>query len=306
MRLKVSHGTRFSYTGSVSHAVSRLCLQPRNTPQQQVISHRLSMYPEAATSVHSLDRYGNPIVQIDLAVPHEQAEIKAVSLVETQPEPTLPQDISIEALGAHGQQSTGEDMLMAEDFLLRSLYVPSGIDTATLIAELQLAPRDSQGVLALAQALTHHIFTHFEYDPGYSSVATPLNDVMQARRGVCQDFAHAAIAVCRDLGIPARYVSGYLETVPPPGVEKLQGADASHAWFSVYTGTTGWYDFDPTNNKRPDEQYVTTAWGRDYRDVAPIQGVMYGGGQQKLDVAVDVDRAPTSGDTNRVRDLFPS
>ncbi len=305
MRLKVSHSTRVAYAEPVSHAVSRLCLQPRNTLQQHVVAHHLTLYPEPDAVVRAEDRYGNAIVQYDLAVPHEQAETRSTSLIETYPAPPLPQDLSLDELHKQIQQSTGHGMLLAEDFLLRSVYVPTGIDTSALIAELGLSPPASQGVIALAQQLTHHIFTAFEYDPGYSNIATPLADVMQARRGVCQDFAHAAIAVCRDLGIPARYVSGYLETVPPPGVEKLKGADASHAWFSVYAGTAGWFDFDPTNNKRPDEQYVTTAWGRDYRDVAPIQGVVYGGGSQALQVAVDVDRAPVPGNSPGVRELFP-
>ena len=122
------------------------------------------------------------------------------------------------------------------------------------------------------------------------SVVTSGQKAWDAKRGVCQDFAHVALAILREAGIPARYVSGYLETLPPPGQKKLQGSDASHAWFSVYSPTEGWYDFDPTNNKRPDQQYVTTAWGRDYADVAPLKGIVYGGGSQSVAVSVDVNR----------------
>lgn len=305
MRLTVSHQTRFDYTNPVSHTVSRVCLQPRDTPQQSVIQSRLAIFPEPDAVVHSLDRYGNHIVQFDLALPHERAEVKSTSSVNTGMAPMLAADIPLHTLTQLRRSTTGPDMLLAEDFLMQSVHVPSDVNTSALIAELNLAPSEHQGVLALAHKLTHHIYTHYDYDPGYSSVATPLADVIKDRRGVCQDFAHVAIAVCRGLGIPARYVSGYLETLPPPGTEKLRGADASHAWFSVWLGEHGWFDFDPTNNKRPDEQYITTAWGRDYRDVAPIRGVMYGGGKQTLDVAVDVDRATVPVNNQQILEMFP-
>ena len=148
---------------------------------------------------------------------------------------------------------------------IRDRYVP-------LIAELESAlgnlPSTDTPVLEFAQNLMSWIFTEFEYDPGFSTLVTPITAVLEERKGVCQDFAHLAIAILRYAGVPARYVSGYLETLPPPGQEKLQGSDASHAWYSVYMPGEGWFDFDPTNNKRPDAQYVTTAWGRDYADVA--------------------------------------
>jgi transglutaminase-like putative cysteine protease len=139
--------------------------------------------------------------------------------------------------------------------------------------------------------LMHRIYADYQYDPGFSNIATPLKDVIKHRKGVCQDFAHLAIACLRMQGIAARYVSGYLETLPPPGKQKLVGADASHAWFSVFIPHQGWIDFDPTNAKIPEEQHITVAWGRDYADVAPLKGVIFGGGKKhKLHVAVDVER----------------
>ena len=131
---------------------------------------------------------------------------------------------------------------------------------------------------------------YFTYDPGFSTIATPLRDVIEHRRGVCQDFAHFAIACLRSMGLAARYVSGYIETIPPEGKEKLVGVDASHAWFSIYVPQRGWMDFDPTNAKIPLDQHITTAWGRDYADVAPLKGVVYGGGKHRLGVAVNVER----------------
>ncbi len=177
--------------------------------------------------------------------------------------------------------------LMAHDSLLPSVYVPQTLEVNSILSEL---PGVDAPVLEFAQALMNWIFKNFEYDPNFSTLVTPITAVLKERKGVCQDFAHLAIAILRQVGVPARYVSGYLETRPPPGQKKLQGSDASHAWYSVYDPTEGWFDFDPTNDKRPDAQYVTTAWGRDYADVAPLRGVVYGGGQTILKVAVDVDR----------------
>ena len=138
--------------------------------------------------------------------------------------------------------------------------------------------------------LTKRIYSEFEYKPGFTTIATPVDDVLRDRKGVCQDFAHLAIACLRSIGLPARYISGYIETIPPPGVAKLSGADASHAWFAVYVPGSGWLDFDPTNNQVPGLQHITIGWGRDYADITPLKGVILSSGQHKLDVSVDVKR----------------
>ncbi len=139
--------------------------------------------------------------------------------------------------------------------------------------------------------LSHRIFTDFAFDPGFTDVTTPLTEVLGSRRGVCQDFAHLAIGSLRSLGLPARYVSGYIDTDPPPGEPKLTGSDASHAWLAVYVPGHGWFDVDPTNDQAPPGRHVTVAWGRDYADVAPVRGVVFGPVvNQELDVAVDVTR----------------
>jgi transglutaminase-like putative cysteine protease len=139
--------------------------------------------------------------------------------------------------------------------------------------------------------LTERIHADFAYDPGFTTVTTPLDEVLQYRRGVCQDFAHLAVGCVRSMGLAARYVSGYLETAPPPGTERLVGGDASHAWLSVFVPGWGWLDLDPTNDKIVGSDYVTTAWGRDYADVSPLKGIVFGGGDSHmLDVAVDVAR----------------
>jgi len=138
--------------------------------------------------------------------------------------------------------------------------------------------------------LMQRIFTDFVYDPTFTTIATPLSEVLAHRRGVCQDFAHLAIGCLRAYGIAARYISGYVETLPEPGKPRLIGADASHAWFAVYIPSAGWLEFDPTNNKMPHDQHITLAWGRDYADVTPLKGIAFGGGQHTLSVSVDVLR----------------
>ena len=143
-------------------------------------------------------------------------------------------------------------------------------------------------ILEAALDLTKRIYREFTFDSTSTDISTPVSHVLQERRGVCQDFAHLAITCLRGLGLPARYVSGYLLTYPPPGMEKLQGADASHAWLSVWAPEVGWVDFDPTNGIMPSEEHITVAYGRDYDDVSPISGILLGGSRQKMVVAVDV------------------
>jgi transglutaminase-like putative cysteine protease len=150
--------------------------------------------------------------------------------------------------------------------------------------------RSGRPVFEAAEELTKRIYRDFEYKPGYTTVATPLSVVMQERKGVCQDFAHLAIACLRSVGLPARYVSGYIETISPDGVEKLIGTDASHAWFSVFIPEMGWTDFDPTNNCLVSDQHITIGWGRDYADIAPLEGIILSSGSHELAVSVDVKR----------------
>jgi transglutaminase-like putative cysteine protease len=147
-----------------------------------------------------------------------------------------------------------------------------------------------KSVFEATEDLTKRIFNEFEYKPGHTTISTPLAQVMKERKGVCQDFAHLAIACLRSVGLPARYVSGYIETVSPEGVEKLIGTDASHAWFSLYIPDMGWTDFDPTNNCIVSDQHITIGWGRDYADIAPLDGIILSSGSHELTVSVDVKR----------------
>lgn len=185
------------------------------------------------------------------------------------------------------EQGVDEMALMAQEFLLPSPYI------YTAEPFEKYARKSLRNDASLAEAvndLMHRIFTEFEYDPHFTDTATPLSTVLQHKRGVCQDFAHLAIACLRSHGIAARYVSGYLETLPPPGEQKLEGSDASHAWFAVYLPHHGWIDYDSTNNLIPGDKHITLAWGRDYSDVSPLKGIIYGGGNHTLKVSVTVKR----------------
>ena len=179
-------------------------------------------------------------------------------------------------------------VLEARQFRLESNFIEFGSGIMEYAAPSFAAGRP---LLEAVHDLMQRIHRDFTYDPHFSNIATPLHQVLEHRRGVCQDFAHLAIACLRAQGLAARYVSGYLETLPPPGETKQIGADASHAWFGVYVPYQGWVDFDPTNDQIPADRHITLAWGRDYADVAPLKGVVFGGGQgHHLEVAVDVER----------------
>ena len=292
------HRTEFTYASPVSQATSRVCLLPRETRTQRCLSARLEIVPGPESVERGTDRFGNRIARFGLDRAHERATITSLSTVETTDEPApLPPSPPVAEARRALAATTGHEMLLAEDCLLPSRHVPADPVADALIDEL---PPGDASVLEYAEALSGHVFRTFAYDPAFSTVATPIAEAVAARRGVCQDFTHVAILVLRRLGVAARYVSGYLETLPPPGQPKLRGADASHAWFAVHVPGAGWHDFDPTNDRRPNGQYVTTAWGRDYADVAPLRGVVYGGGRHRLRVEVDVDRiAPPSPPTHR-------
>lgn len=282
------HRTDYKYSAPVSQSVNQLCLTPRSTDAQVCLSSSMEISPQPDTVKSTLDFYGNSVSRFNLDKPHRDCAITVTSVIDTTDVLLpLPDSTSANEVRSAMAGNAATVDLMAHDCLLPSRYVPQVAEIKTVLASL---PSVNSPVLEFAQSLMEWIYSNFKYDPNFSTLVTPIIDVLTERKGVCQDFAHLAIAVLRHAGIPARYISGYLETLPPKGVKKLRGSDASHAWFSVYAPNEGWFDFDPTNNKRPDAQYVTTAWGRDYADVAPLRGVVFGGGKTVLKVAVDVDR----------------
>ncbi|TVQ88474.1 MAG: transglutaminase family protein [Chromatiaceae bacterium] len=293
MRYRIIHVTRYGYVDSVSLCHSIAYLKPRDMPHQQCLSAQVRVSPWPSVAREHTDIFGNRVNYFSVQLAHSTLEITATSEVEVQDQlvPPFDESPSWEQVRDGLADDLSEPSIAARIFALPSPVAPLS-PAAADYARLSFTP--GRPILEAATELTARIYAEFEYDPSFTTVATPLASVLEHRRGVCQDFAHLAIAALRGLGLPARYVSGYLETLPPPGQPKLRGADASHAWFGVFVpglaAGDGWVDFDPTNNCLIHQQHVTTAIGRDYQDVTPVRGVFYGGGEHNLTVAVDVDR----------------
>jgi len=294
VRYRVSHLTSYRYSDPVSLCHSIAHLKPRELPHQRCLSSQVRVDPWPAVSREHSDFFGNRVSYFAIQQSHSHLDVTAVSEVDVgsrelpDPGSTAPWELVLERV----QAGRDDDHAAARIFTLASPLVPIAPAT-TDFARISFRP--GRPVLEATLDLMGRIFREFEYDPHFSSIATPLAEVLSHRRGVCQDFAHLGLACLRGLGLPARYVSGYLETLPPPGQSKLQGSDASHAWFSLFIPELGWVDFDPTNDQLPGGQHITTAVGRDYQDVAPLRGVFYGGGSHTLRIAVDVTRVEDSG-----------
>lgn len=291
MKYRVTHSTKYHYSKNVTLCHNVAHLLPRATPQQTCAISELKISPLPATVNEWADFFGNRQASFSIEKPHKELIVTAISEVEVLPGSSLLDaafPISWEQAVEYLQVAEDEDSIDARMYVLESEFIEFSDEIKNYGAKI-FAP--GRSLLEVVEELMHLIYKEFDYMPGFSSIATPLQEVLKHRKGVCQDFAHIAIACLRMHGIAARYVSGYLETIPPKGKERLVGADASHAWFSVYVPHQGWIDFDPTNAKIPDEQHITAAWGRDYADVAPLKGVIFGGGDKnKLEVSVDVER----------------
>ena len=282
MRLQVEHETHYQYASPVLLSHQLLHLRPRELPWQSCEAHRLSVEPLPGELDERSDFFGNRVTQFLIAAPHPHLRVHASSSVRVAPRER-------EALArprAAWEQARGEARSQAAAFVHESPHVATWRELAQFAAPSFPGAR---AALDGAIDLAHRIHAGFEFDRTATSVSTPLREVLKRRRGVCQDFAHLMIGALRALGLGARYVSGYLLTDPPPGRARLVGADASHAWVSVYCGATGgWVDLDPTNDCVVDDEHVTLGWGRDFGDVTPMRGVILGGGEQELEVRVTV------------------
>jgi transglutaminase-like putative cysteine protease len=290
MSFEIVHTTEYDYSESVSvsHHVARL--SPRALAQQDCVRHELEIDPAPAVRVPHVDYFGNTMTFFAMQGAHNRLTVRARSTVAVRatarpnPPDTPPWDL---APGQPGLPLDAIEFVFESTLRRSSVAGPAGADLAAY-ARRSFPP--GRPLIEAVVELTRRIHEDFTYDPKATTVATPLADVFRSRRGVCQDFAHLEIACLRSLGLSARYISGYLATVPPPGAPRLVGADASHAWLAVYCPGVGWIDVDPTNNVLPSDQHVTLAWGRDYGDVSPIRGVILGGGGHSLRVNVEVTR----------------
>jgi transglutaminase-like putative cysteine protease len=288
---RVTHRTTYEYGATMLDGYSVGHVLARSTPWQDVISTSVSTEPESDEYDEHVDVFGNRVVQLGLHRPHDHFVVTAETDVIVRPIATPRVDPPWERVASGLTALRGHQALDVLPFAAASRYVPLAGSGADLQALAFGAFSPGRGLWEAAAALSSNIFETFSFDPSFTEVSTPLGVVLGERRGVCQDFAHLAVGCIRSLGLAARYVSGYIETEPPPGEPKTIGADASHAWCSVWVPEHGWIDIDPTNGVAPPDRHVTVCWGRDYADVAPVRGVVIGpSSEQALSVSVNVAR----------------
>ncbi len=291
MKYKIKHTTTYEYSDFVSLCQNQARLTPKNNHRGQICHNtQIEIEPPTSYLQHYTDYFDNDVTVFEIATQHKTLKVTAVSEVELLADQNknlhsidLPWENARDLLAKPDTQ----ELLKAAEFVLPSQYAP--IDRNIKNYALASFPPKTNLIYA-CEHLMARIFHEFYYDPSFSTISTPLSDVFAQKRGVCQDFAHFGIACLRSMGLAVRYVSGYIETIPPEGEQKLEGADATHAWFAVFIPNFGWLDFDPTNNVLPDGQHITLAVGRDFSDVTPLKGVVFGGGSQRLNVAVDMIR----------------
>ena len=286
MIFDVSHRTTYTYRKPVLQSEHLVHLVPRQSPRQRVLRHSLLVEPAPSSNIPFADYFGNTATILAIDDEHTELVAHARSTVEVKaPElPMLALSTPWELVVGRATRDEGLDIPVLQ-FISASAHTRL-LREALVYARPSFPP--NRPILEAALDLTRRIHADFTFDNAATDISTPVARVLKERRGVCQDFAHLALTCLRGLGLPGRYVSGYLLTYPPPGMEKLQGSDASHAWISAWAPEVGWVDFDPTNGVIPTDEHVTVAYGRDYDDVSPISGVLLGGGRQTMVVAVDV------------------
>lgn len=285
--LHISHVTHYDYASRVDLAMHLLHLQPLSRADQQMEDFRLDIDPPATRNQASLDYFGNPQHHLTLTTPHHALTVRAESrvrrLAAATPKPSA--SLAWESVRAAMRYRAGQPWLPAAEFCFPSAFVPLH-PAFQAYAQLEFTP--GRPLLEAAIGLMARIHHEFTYATASTDLTTPALEAFSRRQGVCQDFAHIMIACLRSLGLPARYVSGYLLTQPPPGQPRLLGVDASHAWLAVWCPQHDWVELDPTNNLIAAQSHAVIACGRDYADVAPLRGVIQGGGSHTLSVAVSV------------------
>ncbi|MEP5569454.1 MAG: transglutaminase family protein [Halioglobus sp.] len=296
MRFRVRHSTRYEYAARVTSCYNLANVVPRDTRRQRCIDSRVTVSPQPAAMRSRTDYFGNQSYHFEIQKPHKELVITADSVIQISDQHyDLNLDFGIsygEAL-RHIQKNSSQQVLEAREYLLDSPMVEVN-DELLNYAKPSFVP--DRSLKSCVTELTSRIFKDFTYDPDFTTIATPLSEVLEHKRGVCQDFAHLQVGCLRAVGIPAMYVSGYIETLPAPGEKKLVGADATHAWVAYFCPEEGWVEFDPTNDTAAQSQHIVTAFGRDYFDVTPIKGVIFGGGEGPLlSVSVDVSRIEEKG-----------
>ncbi len=291
MSLRVQHRTRYEYATRVELAAHMVHLRPRDLPWQLVTGFELRASPAPDRVSWGVDHFGNSVAWLFLDRAHDSLEILTESTVEVSPPPSqagwirLSETPAWERVAMLAQRP--DAACEVAEFAFGSAMAPADPE-ARAFAAPSFPP--ARPVRLAVLDLMARIGREFRFQAGVTTVSTPVARVLQLRAGVCQDFAHLMIAGLRSLGLPARYVSGYVQTRPPPGQERLRGADQSHAWVSCWLGPAhGWLDLDPTNNLEVRDEHVWLGWGRDYADVSPVRGMLLGGGRHTLKVSVDIE-----------------
>jgi transglutaminase-like putative cysteine protease len=292
MIFNVTHTTKYEYNAPVSYCHNIATLRPRESKGQQLLDYKIQISPEPAEISEREDFFGNYITRFSIQTQHKILKVTTKSKIirdyaqyHDSFHGVACKSITMnDALFALKRMDP--EVLEAKQYILESIFIRRTDKAIQEYAELSF--KGNRSVFDATYELMQRIYTDFDFDSEFSTISTPIEEVMKEKKGVCQDFAQIAIACIRSMGLPARYVSGYIETLPAPGKKKLIGADASHAWFAIYIPGFGWVDFDPTNNQIPKDQHIVVGWGRDYYDVPPLKGVVYGSGQSKLKVAVDI------------------
>jgi transglutaminase-like putative cysteine protease len=276
------------YHEQVSLCHNIAMLSPRDTATQTCKSSNIIISPLPEVLDSHTDFFGNKAIYFVVEQEHDTLSVTVNSVIEKIPSPvnTTINTISWEAVRDMLEASTGQYIDEKQFIAVTDMTAPT-----TAISNYAAASfTPGQSIFKAVYHLMQRIYTEFKFTPGFTTISTPLSTVMEERKGVCQDFAHLGISCLHAMGLPAKYISGYIETLAPEGKVKLTGVDASHAWFSVFIPEMGWVDFDPTNNKIPDEQYITVGWGRDYFDVVPLKGVIMSSSSHEMRVSVDVRR----------------
>jgi transglutaminase-like putative cysteine protease len=285
---RIVHTTTYDYSDNAEVCYNLVRLRPRNLPTQKCEQMELQIDP-APDRIHDyLDYFGNYSQSFAVYQPHQRLSITAESIVTLSSQHLVPvgETLAWNTVRDVLREDRSPEIVAAIEYRFNSPY----IRTSNALRELAACHfPDGRPLGEAVMSLTCAIQSEFQYDPKATTIDTSLDDVLQKRRGVCQDFAHLLIGSLRSLGLSCRYVSGYLRTDPQPARRRLLGADASHAWVSVFCPGSGWLDFDPTNGCRAADRHITIGWGRDFHDVSPVKGRVLGGGESTLTVAVDVN-----------------
>ena len=294
MKYKITHTTIYYYEYHVTFCHNRAVLKPRQLHYQKLLDFQLNITPTPSEIDEYTDFFGNNVTQFLVQQSHQELKVISSCEIERNTSTILESRNTVEwqkltlSDGLSKLKSYKNEELDFINYILPSPLIPPPNEKITKYAEESF--HHNRSIFDSCLELNQRIFKDFKFTKGHTDVLTSVEKVFEERKGVCQDFTQIAISCVRAVGLPARYVSGYLETLPPPGKEKLVGVDATHAWFSIYIPSFGWLDLDPTNNLIPSDQHITVAWGRDYSDIVPLKGIIYSTGKNKLNVAVDVTR----------------